>query len=100
MAIVEISVVPIGTATTSVSEYVAGCISELKLGDVSYQLTSMGTEIEGNLDDLFKIMRIMHEKPFEMGCKRVYTVIKLDDRRDKASDMKSKIQSVEEQVVC
>ena len=28
MAIVEVSVVPIGTASTSVSEYVAGCLEE------------------------------------------------------------------------
>jgi len=100
MAIVEVSVVPIGTASTSVSAYVAGCIEDLKLQNVRYQLTSMGTEIEGDLDTLFKIIRKMHEKPFDMGCDRVYTVIKLDDRRDKLSDMKSKIRSVEEKGSC
>ncbi|NCC53141.1 MAG: MTH1187 family thiamine-binding protein [Spartobacteria bacterium] len=100
MAIVEISVVPIGTETTGVSAYVAGCIDALKLAGVAYRLTSMGTEIEGPVDELFKLMRVMHEKPFDMGCRRVYTVMKLDDRRDKVSDMKSKIRSVEEQVTC
>ena len=47
MAILEISVVPIGTKETSLSSYVADCIRILKKEKVHYELTSMGTNIEG-----------------------------------------------------
>jgi uncharacterized protein YqgV (UPF0045/DUF77 family) len=33
--------------------------------------------------------------PFELGAPRVYTVLKLDDRRDRASTLDSKVESVQ-----
>ncbi len=55
MAILEISVVPIGTSDTSLSSYVADCLRILKKEKVRYELSSMGTNIEGDLKDLLKI---------------------------------------------
>ena len=52
MAILQISVVPIGTGQTSLSAYVVDCIRILKKEKVRYELTSMGTNIEGDLKDL------------------------------------------------
>jgi len=94
MAILAISVVPIGTKDTSLSSYVADCIRVLKKGRVHYELTSMGTNIEGDLKDLMKIALKMHETPFKKGARRVLTTLKIDDRRDKKGTLEGKKKAV------
>lgn len=96
MAVVEVSVVPVGTPSSSLSEYVAGCVAVLKeAGGVTYQLTPMGTIIEGELDRVMEVVRKMHEQPFEKGCGRVVTSVRIDDRRDKKLTMAGKVAAVE-----
>ena len=94
MAILEISVVPIGTKGTSLSAYVADCLRILKKERVHYELTSMGTNIEGNLRDLMRIALKMHEAPFKKGVPRVLTTLKIDDRRDKKGTLTGKKKAV------
>jgi uncharacterized protein (TIGR00106 family) len=94
MAIAEVSIVPIGTGSVSVSEYVAGAVEELQKSGLSFQLTPMGTIIEGSLEEVLAVIRKMHETPFAKGARRVYTTIKLDDRRDRPVHMNEKVQSV------
>ena len=95
MAILEISVVPIGTGDTSLSAYVADCLRVLKKGRVRYELSSMGTNIEGDLEDLFKIALNMHQIPFKKGAQRVVTSMKIDDRRDKKGTLEGKKKAVQ-----
>ena len=95
MAILEISVVPIGTKGTSLSAYVADCIRILKKEKVHYELTSMGTNIEGNLKDLIRIAIKMHQTPFKKGARRVVTTLKIDDRRDKKGTLAGKKEAVQ-----
>src|SRR3990170_3559345 len=95
MAILEISVVPIGTKNTSLSAYVADCIRILKKEKVRYELTSMGTNIEGDLKGLVKIALKMHEAPFKKGAPRVLTTLKIDDRRDKKGTLSGKKKAVQ-----
>jgi len=97
MALLEISVIPVGKGT-SVSEYIAEIIKYLENQGVRYELCSMGTTIEGELEKLLNIAREMHEIPFKMGIQRVVTVIKIDDRRDKKISMEGKIKFVKEKV--
>ena len=73
MAIMEITVVPMGIKGTSLSAYVAGCLDVLKREKVKYELTAMGTNIEGNLKDLIRIALKMHAVPFKKGAPRVTT---------------------------
>ena len=95
MAIVEVTVVPLGTQDTSLSKYVAGCHNLLKeKKGIDYQLTPMGTIIEGDVDQIFDLVKKLHEVPFDKGVSRVTTSIKIDDRRDKESSMEQKIDSV------
>jgi uncharacterized protein (TIGR00106 family) len=95
MAILEISVVPIGTSGTSLSSYVADCIRILKEEKVKYEFTSMGTNIEGGLKDLIRIALKMHHAPFKKGALRVLTTLKIDDRRDKVGTLTGKKKAVE-----
>ncbi len=96
MAVVEVSVVPVGTPSASLSEYVAGCVAVLKqAGGITYRLTPMGTIIEGELDRVWEVVRQMHEQPFAKGCARVVTTVRIDDRRDKKLTMDGKVSAVE-----
>lgn len=95
MAIVEVSITPIGTQNPSVSSYVAECHKVLgRYPEIEFQLTPMGTVMEGELPLIMKAIAEMHEIPFHMKAKRVSTLIKIDDRRDKKGTMKKKVDSV------
>ncbi len=98
MAIAEISLVPIGTHDTTLSGYVAGVVDVLGKTGLSYQLTPMGTIIEGSLDDIFSAVKQMHEHVFETGVKRVYATVKIDDRRDRSVHMGDKVDSVQQKL--
>ena len=98
MAIAEVSVVPIGTAKTGVSEYVAGAVSILKESGLKYKLTPMGTIVEGDIKDVLEVISKMHETPFNKNAERVYTIIKIDDRRDIKAEMDNKVKSVMEKL--
>lgn len=93
MAIMEISVVPIGVGS-SVSNYVAKCVEIIKRSGLSYEVTAMGTIVEGDVEKLLEIALLMHRVPFSMGANRVLTNIKIDDRVDKHATIQSKVSSV------
>ena len=94
MAILEISIVPIGIRGTSLSAYVADCLQVLKQERVTFELSAMGTNIEGNLKDLMRIAMKMHEVPFKKGAPRVLTTMRIDDRRDKKGTLEGKKKAV------
>lgn len=100
LPIMEVTIVPLGTASPSVSHYVAEVHKVLEAAPeaIRFQLTPMSTILEGNLDDLFAVVRRMHEVPYSKGAQRVSTSIKIDDRRDKPSTMAGKMQSVQEKL--
>lgn len=96
MAIVAVSVAPLGTGSASVSKYVAAAERILREETrVRYRLDPMFTTIEGDLHVIFEIIEKMHEAVFAEGAVRVSTVIKVDERRDKQVRMEEKVRSVE-----
>jgi len=94
MAIAQVSVVPLGTGTTSVSAYVGEIIRWLDDHGVKYQLTPMGTVLEGQVDEILSIVGRMHEIPFKQGAARVLTMMNIDDRRDIQASAKGKVEAV------
>ncbi len=99
MAMIAISVVPVGTKSPSVSEYVAGAIKILQNEPgIEYELTAMNTIIEGDLDKLLTLARRMHRSAFDAGALRVVTNIKIDERRDKPLTIDGKIKAVKEKL--
>ncbi|RLQ98238.1 MTH1187 family thiamine-binding protein [Falsibacillus albus] len=99
MAIVDVTVIPIGTETPSISQYVADLQTILASyqdeGKIRFQLTPMNTIIEGELPVLFEVIQKIHEAPFSNGIQRVATNIRIDDRRDKKRKMEDKLESVQ-----
>lgn len=96
MAIVEISIVPVGTRTASVSRYVARAVKLLEgASGIRYETTAMGTIIEGDLDCILRLVREMHESVFDGEVMRAVTTIKIDDRRDKPLTIEGKLASLD-----
>jgi uncharacterized protein (TIGR00106 family) len=99
MAMIDISVVPVGTKSPSVSDYVAGAVKILhNEPGIKYELTAMNTIIEGDLDRLLALAQRMHRSAFDAGAKRVVTTIRIDERRDKPLTMAGKIKAVKEKL--
>jgi uncharacterized protein (TIGR00106 family) len=93
--IAEVTVVALGTATTSLSQFVAEAEKVLlKFPALKSMLTPMSTILEGELADVLAAVRAMHETPFQNGALRVSTTLRIDDRRDKAISMESKLAAV------
>ena len=94
MAMLEVSIAPVGTPTPSISGYVARAVQILQdEKDIKYELTAMGTIIEGDLEQLLTLVGKMHQSVFAAGAMRVVTTVKIDERRDKASSMSGKVES-------
>lgn len=100
MAVVDVTVVPLGTGSTSLSAFVAACQRELQqhAEGLTFELTAMGTIIEGDLDRILILCRRLHEVPFKHGAARVNTTIRIDDRRDRAGTIVGKVESVRDRL--
>ena len=94
MAIIEVAIAPFGVGS-SLSKYVAEALKVVRVEKgIKYELTAMGTLIEGDLTQLLDLVKRMDEAVFAAGATRVYTVLKIDDRRDKQSSIAYKVDSV------
>ena len=95
MAIMQLTIIPLGTGSPSVGEYVAEIQTVLQQEGVAFKLNDMGTAIEGDVGDLLALAAKLHELPFQKDVKRVVTQIAIDDRRDKKVKLGDKIVSVQ-----
>jgi uncharacterized protein (TIGR00106 family) len=99
MAMMDISIVPVGTGSPSVSSFVAGAHRILqKETGIKYELTAMNTIIEGDLQKLLTVAKKMHRSVFAAGAMRVVTTIRLDERRDKPLTIEDKVKAVKEKL--
>lgn len=95
MALIELSIIPLGTGTTSLSRYIAQAVGVLEREEaIRYELTPFGTVIEGDLARVLSLIGKMHQAVFDTGVMRVVTTVKIDDRRDKVASLSSKVESV------
>jgi uncharacterized protein (TIGR00106 family) len=98
-AIAEVTFSPLGTATPSLSKYVAAAVRVLSdHPEVKYQLNPMGTVLEGERADIIAVVEEMNEAIFAAGALRVGTTLKIDERRDKPASMDHKVDTVMEQI--
>lgn len=94
----DFAILPVGCETTECKDYVAAAVQSIKDSGLNYQLTGMGTQIEAeNLKELYSAIADAQEEVFKVGVGRVYTVIKVDDRRDLENrTLDVKIETVDE----
>ena len=100
MATADLTVIALGRPDPSATEYVAEIQRRLADQDrVRYRMHAMGTSLEGPTEDILAVVAELHSVPFEQGAPRVYTVLKLDERRDRPDQtLDDKVRSVEERL--
>jgi uncharacterized protein (TIGR00106 family) len=99
MATAELTVIALGRTDPSAGQYIAEIQRRLAAQNkVRYELHAMGTDLEGSTEDILEIVAELHRVPFEMGLPRVYSVLKLDERRDKEQSLADKVRSVEDRL--
>jgi uncharacterized protein (TIGR00106 family) len=95
VATADLTVIALGRAEASASRYIAEIQRRLERQDrVRYSLHAMGTSLEGTTSDILAVVAELHAVPFEMGIPRVYSVLKLDERRDREQTLEDKVESV------
>jgi uncharacterized protein (TIGR00106 family) len=97
MATADLTILALGRAGASASEYIAAVQRKLAEQDrVKYEMHAMGTSLEGATADILAVVGELHALPFEQGIPRVYTVLKLDERRDRPEQtLADKVASVQ-----
>ena len=88
-----VSVFPFGKGE-SMGAIVAEAVDEADKSGLDYRLTAMGTIIEGEWDDVLKLIKRMRDRVAKRSP-RVYLTIAIDDRKDKRRRLESKLKSVE-----
>ena len=96
MATADLTVLALGRPQASASEYIAEIQRRLQQQErVQFRMHAMGTSLEGTTEDILAVVAELHAVPFEHGAPRVYTVLKLDERRDREQTLDDKVASVE-----
>jgi len=94
--IVEFSIIPLGKSE-GLSEDVAEAIKIIKESGLPYQLGPMGTCIEGEWDQIMDVINKCRKK-LRKKYKRVYLVIKVDDKEGAVNQITYKVRAVEEKL--
>ncbi|MET0835982.1 MAG: MTH1187 family thiamine-binding protein [Thermoleophilaceae bacterium] len=100
MATADLTILALGRAQVSASEYIAEIQRKLARQDrVRYRMHAMGTSLEGTTADILAVVAELHAVPFDQGVPRVYTILKLDERRDRPGQtLEEKVRAVEDRL--
>jgi len=99
VATADLTVIGLGRSDVSGSVYIAEIQRRLARQDrVRYRLHAMGTSLEGDTADILALVGELHAVPFELGLERVYSVVKLDERRDREQTLDDKVAAVEREL--
>ena len=96
MVLLEFSMTPM-TKGESVSAYVARSLDIVDMSGLPYQLTPMGTIIEGEWPEVMAVVTACFEA-MRTDCNRVGTQIRVDYRAGPGGRLKSKVDSVQEKL--
>jgi len=92
--IVDLCVIPIGSGV-SVSNEIAEVQKILRGSGLHTQMHAYGTNIEGEWDDVMRVIKKCHETLHAQGVARISSSLKIGTRTDKVQSMKDKITAVE-----
>jgi len=96
MVLLEFSMAPVGQGE-SVSAAVARILDVIDRSGVPYQLTPMGTILEGEWDDVIGVVSACF-RALETEADRIAVNLKVDWRRGPAGRLQSKTARVEQQL--
>jgi uncharacterized protein (TIGR00106 family) len=97
----EISIVPVGTGSTSISKEVAAAFDAIrKTKDIkTIKLTAMGTQIEArNMRAILNAIEAAHQAVKSTGAKRIVSTIRIAERLDASRTLEDDVGSVNERL--
>ena len=97
----EISIVPVGTGSTSISKQVAAAFDAIrKTKDIkTIKLTAMGTQIEANnMGAILSAIEAAHQAVKSTGAKRIVSTIRIAERLDASRTLEDDVESVNEKL--
>ncbi len=74
---------------------VAAVVRALETSPLAYQVTAMGTLLEGSLDDILHLVRVCHET-LRSSSSRVLIELSIDDRNAPAGELAHSLKHLEE----
>ena len=82
MIIADIAVAPLRPYKGEEEMYkvVDACIEIIQNSGLNYEIGAMSTTVEGEFDEVFEIIKKAHKLPFELGCERVITTVRIDEK--------------------
>ena len=96
MVLLEFAMYPVGQGE-SLSPYVARSLDIIDKSGVAYQLTPMGTILEGEWAEVMAVVTTCFEA-MRADCPRVEVALKVDYRAGDGSRLATKIASVEDKL--
>lgn len=94
--IIELSIFPMDKGI-SVSPYVTRVMRIIESSGLSYALNPMGTCIEGDWPEVFKVVDQCF-KDLQNDCDRIYLTMKADYRKDRTNGLRGKVASIKSQL--
>jgi uncharacterized protein (TIGR00106 family) len=94
--LVEFSMSPLDKGE-SVSAYVARSLDVIAASGVPYRFGPMGTTLEGEWDEVFRVVRDCYEV-MRQDCRRISCTIKVDAREGRDARLEQKVERVEQLV--
>ncbi len=94
--LIEFSIVPVGTGS-SIGDRLAEVLRIVDESGLPYKVNPMGTVVEGEWEDLFRLVKKCHKTVMKKE-ERVITTISVDDRKGKRNRIEEKVKSVEKRL--
>ncbi|NWF52750.1 MAG: MTH1187 family thiamine-binding protein [Nitrospirae bacterium] len=94
--LVEVSIIPIGIGS-SIGDKLAEVLRIIDESGLPYKVNPMGTVIEGEWDEIMKLIKKCHKAVMKTG-ERAITTITIDDRKGKPNRIEEKVKSIEKRL--
>ncbi len=94
--LIEFSIIPIGVGS-SLGDQLAEVLKIVDASGLPYKINPMGTVIEGEWDEIMKLIKKCHNTVMKTG-ERAVTTISIDDRKGKPNRINEKVKSIERRI--
>ncbi len=94
--LVEFSIIPIGVGS-SIGDQLAEVLKIVDTSGLPYKINPMGTVVEGEWDEVMKLIKKCHGIVMKRGD-RALTTISIDDRKGKPNRIDEKVKSIERRI--
>ncbi|MCL4476323.1 MAG: MTH1187 family thiamine-binding protein [Nitrospirae bacterium] len=92
----EFSIVPVGVGS-SIGDQLAEVLKIVDASGLPYKINPMGTVVEGEWDEVMKLIKTCHKTVMKTG-ERAITTIAIDDRKGKPKRIEEKVKSIERRI--